>query len=300
MPKFRPSIATVLGVAFCIFSLAQHGWAVEPVEIWPGLAPGEHSRNRGEVLPAKENERPTITRVVKVTCPTLDVFLPPGNRASSAGVLILPGGGFSKVVPDLEGSEAATKLNELGIAAFVLRYRTTEETSGSRWLRPLQDSQRALRLLRARASEWKLDPKKIGLLGFSAGGQVAAIHLSETQTQTYAALDSVDELSSRPDFAMLIYPWNVVDAKTGNLLPEIAIPAAHPPTFIVHTHDDRSSSVGAALIYAGLRRQKIPAELHIYQNGGHGYGTRPVAGSDIGTWPDRAADWLKRRRLAGG
>ncbi len=267
------------------------------IPIWPGLAPGESTREVGESMPGRPDEKPAITRIVKITSPTLDVFLP-ASDGNGVGVLILPGGGFSKVVPDLEGSEAAQFLNKVGIAAFVLRYRTTEATSGDRWMRPLQDSQRAMRIIRSNSEKWKLNPSQIGLLGFSAGGQVAAIHLCDTYPRTYARGDVLDDLSARPDFAMLIYPWNVVDSQTGQLISPIVVPKNHPPAFIIHTHDDRSSSVGSALIYAALRQLEVPAELHIYQSGGHGYGTRPRPGSDIGTWPDRAVDWLKQRGLA--
>ncbi len=269
----------------------------QSIAIWPDLAPGETTREVGEAMLGRPEEKPPVTRIVKITAPTMDVYLPKSN-SSGVGMLILPGGGFSKVVPDLEGSEAAALLNQVGIAAFVLRYRTTEATTGDRWLRPLQDSQRAMRVIRSRAQEWKLNPAMLGLLGFSAGGQVAAIHLCDTHPQAYSRIDAIDDLSSRPEFAMLIYPWNVVDTKTNQLIPQIVVGKSHPPTFLVHTHDDRSSSVGSALIYAALRQLEIPAELHIYQTGGHGYGTRERPGSDIGTWPARAIDWLKQRGLA--
>ena len=111
-------------------------------------------------------------------------------------------------------------------------------------------------------------------------------------------MDAVDNESCRPDFSLLIYPWNVFDPKTQQLLPQIQLSAKSPPAFIVHTHDDRSSSMGSVLIYAGLKQHNVQAELHIYGNGGHGYGMRPVNDSDIGTWPDRASEWLIRRRLA--
>lgn len=263
--------------------------------IWPDYAPGETETNRGDKLPANPKEVPTITRVVNVRTPTIDIY-PSTAKANGAAVLVLPGGGFGKVVPDLEGSEAAIFLGKLGVTTFVLNYRTSEATPKDepKWKRPLQDGQRAMRWIRSNADKWKLDKDRIGLLAFSAGGQVGSI-LITSKSSAYDDSDALDEQPFRPDFAMLVYPWNCYDAKTDKLLPEIKVDESTPPTFIVHTHDDNSTSLGAVLIYAALKRKDIPAELHVYENGGHGYGTRPRPNSNIGTWKDRATDWLKRK-----
>lgn len=273
--------------------LTSSALAAEPIAVWPNLAPGESARDTGNDLPAKEGEVPPITRTVNIRRPTMDYF--PAEKPNGTGIVILPGGGFSRVVPDLEGSEAAAFLNPLGISVFVLRYRTNEvkPADEANWLRPLQDGQRAVRLLRAKANEWKLDGQRIGVLGFSAGGQVASILHTANGEAAYAAIDDVDQQSCRPDFSLLIYPWRVIDDTTGELLSAIHISDQSPPAFIVHTHDDASSAVGAAKIYIGLKQQKVAAELHIYETGGHGYGTRQRPNSVIGTWPDRATDWLK-------
>ncbi|MGI9243431.1 MAG: alpha/beta hydrolase, partial [Verrucomicrobiales bacterium] len=188
-------------------------------------------------------------------------------------------------------------LNPLGISVFVWSYRTKRGNEAELWRRPLQDSQRAIRFLRKNAGRWGLDPAKIGLLAFSAGGQVGAVQIGEIG-DAYTAVDELDELSARPDFAMLIYPWNVGDNSSGKLMGAIRLGGSAPPTFLVHTDDDKSSALGAAAIYMGLKRAGVSAELHVYQNGGHGYGTREREGSVIGTWKDRAADWLRVRGLA--
>lgn len=263
------------------------------VQVWPGLAPGETSDAEGEMQPPRAGETPPVTRVVGIRRPTLDVFLP--EQPNGQAILVLPGGGFGKVVPDKEGSEAAPWLNSLGIATFVLRYRTNEVTPKDEpaWKRPLQDAQRSLRLIRANAEKWQIKPDLVGVLGFSAGGQVASILHTAEEDAAYDALDAIDEQSCKPAFSLLIYPWRVYDESADGLLPEIRITKSTPQAFIVHTHDDRSSSLGSVLIYAGLKRHNIPAELHVYVNGGHGYGMRPVEGSKIGTWPDRASEWLK-------
>lgn len=265
------------------------------ITIWPDLAPGETSRETGENQPFRENEKPPITRVINIRRPTVDIF--PAEKPNGVGVLILPGGGFGKVVPDMEGSEAAVFLNRLGISAFVLRYRTKKEASDVGWKRPLQDSQRAMAWLRSNSDKWKLDKDKIGLFGFSAGGQVAARLLTDAGQLAYGAIDGVDEVSHQPDFSILIYPWNMYDKNTQKLVSEIKVTAKVPPTFIVHTHDDASTSLGSVLFYVGLKRAEVDAELHVYRNGGHGYGTRSRPNSDIGSWPDRMVDWLKNRGL---
>lgn len=269
----------------------------QPQLIWPEFAPGETVKSLGEQLPTKETDVPTITRIEKIRTPSLDLFIP--SSPNGTGILILPGGGFGKVVPDLEGSEAAVWLNHLGIAAFVLRYRTNESkpTDEPSYLRPLQDAERAVRWVRSKADTWKLDANRIGVLGFSAGGQVASI-LHTASKASYEPIDQIDVLSFRPDFSLLVYPWNVWDVKNESLMPELQFSKNLPPAFIVHTSDDRSSAVGAAMIYAGLKKHEVPAELHIYENGGHGYGTRARPDSNIGTWTERATDWLVSRKLA--
>ncbi|MBC8351723.1 MAG: alpha/beta hydrolase [Planctomycetes bacterium] len=268
------------------------------ISVWPDLAPGETSREVGEAQPTRPNEDPPVTRLIKIRQPSIDAFFP--EEPTGTAILILPGGGFMKVVPDKEGSEAAPWLNRLGIAVFVLRYRTNETTPADEpaWRRPLQDAQRALRLIRTNAAQWKIKPDHIGVLGFSAGGQVASILHTCDDVAAYDPIDETDTQSCKPDFSLLVYPWNVLDVKSGALLSAIRISKKSPPAFLVHTHDDRSSSLGSVLIYAGLKRYDVPAELHVYENGGHGYGMRRVKNSSIGTWPDRATDWLIRRDLA--
>jgi acetyl esterase/lipase len=291
--------STLLGVALC--TLTPSLPAADPprtVDVWPGLAPGEVTRDPGEPLPRRENEDPPATRISRITRPQMDVYAPPAGRANGAAVLILPGGGYNYVVQDKEGSEAAQWLNELGVTGCVLRYRTKRSADDTGWQRPLQDAQRALSLLRAQAATWNLQPDRIGILGFSAGGQAAALATTRFATRSYEAVDKADETSCRPDFALLIYPWNLWDAKTDALFEPLQLSPEIPPTFLVHAHDDSWSSLGSALFYVALKRQKVPAELHIYQTGGHGYGMRPVAKSNVATWPLRAAEWLRQNGVA--
>ncbi len=290
-------VGVIIGVV-ALGSQAADVSASESVPVWPGLAPGETSYDIGIAQPPRDGEDPPVTRLVNIRKPTIDVFL--AEKPNGTAVVVLPGGGFAKVVPDKEGSEAAPWLNAHGVSVFVVRYRTNEVTPKDEpaWKRPLQDGQRVVRLLRANAEKWNIDKDKVGVLGFSAGGQVASILHTADDVAAYESLDDVDKQSCRPDFSLLIYPWNVFDSKTQQLLPQIQLSDKSPPAFIVHTHDDRSSSMGSVLIYAGLKQHNVQAELHIYGNGGHGYGMRPVKDSDIGTWPARASDWLIQRGLA--
>jgi len=250
-------------------------------------------------LPYRADEHPPVTRVVKITRPTVTVQL--ADKPNGTAMLILPGGGFGKVVPDKEGTEAGRWLNRLGVSAFVLSYRTTgtgdDRDKKTPWRKPLQDAQRSLAVIRSQAARWQLRPDRIGLLGFSAGGQVAARLLCDGGQLAYEPIDRVDRISHRPDFSLLIYPWNIYDARRDRLIEGISVPENCPPTFLVHTHDDRSSSLGAVLFYAGLKRHAIPAALHVYGNGGHGYGLRAVAGSQISSWPKHAAHWLASQDL---
>lgn len=275
-----------------LFALIPSLLSAEPHLVWPDLAPGESTKLTGEAQPHRKGEIPPVTRVVNISQPTFTVHL--ASKPNGAGVLILPGGGFGKVVPDKEGTEAAEWLNKNGIAAFVLSYRTKADKNDPGWERALQDGQRALSLIRSKAEIFGLKKDRIGLLGFSAGGQVAARLLSAKGKLAYDRLDKVDDVSHRPDFALLIYPWNIYDVKSNGLIEGVSVPSDCPSTFLAHTDDDRSSSLGAVLFYAGLKRQGIPAELHVYGNGGHGYGLRPVEGSEISSWAGHAASWLQR------
>jgi acetyl esterase/lipase len=266
------------------------------IPIWPHLAPSETTANPGEQQAFRKGENPPVLRIQNITQPLLQVFLPK-SKPTQSGVLILPGGGYGKVVTNKEGSEAALWLNQLGIAAFVLSYRTTSPDEPRQWFRPLQDSQRAMRVIRSNAKEWHVAPDQIGLIGFSAGGQVAAIHLADTFHNAYDLIDKTDTVSHYPNFSLLIYPWNTMDSKTGELKKEIHLGSKTPPTFLVHTDDDQSTSLGTVAIYSALKKMGISAELHIYQNGGHGYGMRKISGSLVHTWSDRASEWLVNRGI---
>ena len=205
----NPALAGVI----ILLSIAQpqHSVAADQMFVWPNLAPGETLSDEGTAEPLREGENPPVSRITRIRRPSIDVF--PTDRPNGSAVVVLPGGGFGKVVPDKEGSEAAPWLNQLGISAFVLRYRTNEVTPKSEpaWRRPLQDAQRTLRLIRHDADKWKIDRGKVGVLGFSAGGQVASILHTSEGNAAYGAIDDIDKHNYRPDF--FVAGVSVADSK---------------------------------------------------------------------------------------
>ena len=289
-----------LATSFCaLFLFANCAFGAEnttSLKIWPDLAPGEVSRETGTAEPKRKGENPPITRLRNIRQPTLDIFL--ADKPNGTAIVVLPGGGFIKVVPDKEGSEVAPFLNKLGISVFVLNYRTSESVAKGEplWKRPVQDAQRTIRLLHQNSKKWNLDTKRIGVLAFSAGGQVGSV-LHTAQEAHYESVDDIDKHPFQPAFSLLIYPWRIQDRETRTLIPAIKVSKNNGPAFIVHTHDDNSTAAGAAQLYIAFKEKNVPAELHIYQNGGHGYGIRPVNNSVIHTWADRARDWLVIRGL---
>ncbi|QDU09978.1 alpha/beta hydrolase [Gimesia aquarii] len=306
MKRFMMIMFLISGMQLSILSFAN---AREPdaiIDIWPGRAPGETTRETGRPLPRRPSENPPATRVKNITRPQLHVFQPPAEKRNGTAVLIFPGGGYSYVVTDKEGSEAAEWLNQLGITALVVHYRTKQQKTPTPQTnqklppfseRPLQDGQRALSLVRKRAKEWGIKPDQIGVIGFSAGGQAASLVTTRFKDRSYKPQDKVDDVSCRPDFSLLIYPWRLLDEKTGKLNEVITVSKKTPPTFLAHAHNDSATPLSSIQFYTALKQNGVGAELHIYETGGHGYGMRPVENSNVDTFPSRAEDWLRQRAL---
>ena len=272
--------------------------ALEPAQtlkVWPDGVQGPVNDTAPErVLPLPPGSK-VITRVEGITDPTLLVFPAPKDKANGTALIICPGGGFSKVVPDLEGSEIAENVNALGVTAFVLKYRTTPAGKADPQLGPAMDAQRSVSLVRSRAAGFGVKPDRIGLLGVSAGGQVAVIATSNHANRLYEAKGDMDKLSCRPDFLSLVYPWKLQDAADPTKLrPDIRVDKTMPPVFIAHAADDKGAKVeGSLLLFLQLQAAGVPAEAHLYAKGGHGFGLRPAEVPCPTDWPERFAGWLQ-------
>ncbi len=247
----------------------------------PG-APGFESR-RDEPEEAKDYW------VRNIHNPSLTVFLPPADKATGAAVVVVPGGGHRELVFDAEGRDAAEFLNQLGVAAFVLKYRLAREPGSPYKIEThaRQDAYRAMRLVRSRASEWHVDPKRVGILGFSAGGEVVALVAYDSGEGDPQAADPIDRLNGRPDFQMVVYPGPLG-------IPKDKVPADSPPLFIVCANDDRGHIEPTVDLVNKYRAAGAPVEAHIFAHGGHAFnmGHRSELATLKG-WPDRMADWLK-------
>ena len=254
------------------------------VEVWPeGEMPGKGAKEPEAEVPRNDG----FHRITNVSRPTLTLFPTPRKAGAVAApaMIVCPGGGYGYTVIDKEGTEIAAWLNSAGISALVLKYRTPNNRAGA-----LQDAQRALSLARERAAEWNIDPQRLGIIGFSAGGNLAAKASAPVEERSYPAIDAIDRQSCRPDFAVLVYPA-YLDDKTGHVAPDLNLKAKIPPTLIVHSDDDKTHVVGSKVYHAALTEAKVAHEFALYPTGGHGYGLH--CKGDARAWPDDTLKWLQ-------
>ena len=284
-------------IALALLAPALFAAAPKVVDLWPGTAPGE----KGDIGPEADLTKPTETliagrrliRLGNVSKPSMTIMKPPAEKDNGACVVIFPGGGYHILAWDLEGTEVAEWLNKNGVTGIVVKYRVPKRAGLENYAAPLQDAQRAMGLVRANAKEWGIDSERIGTLGFSAGGHLAAALASHTEKRTYAKVDAADDLSCSANFNLLIYPGYLSLKEQGDKInPSVAISPKHPKTFIVMTQDDSVRPENALVYYAELTKAKIPSELHMYPTGGHGYGLRESK-EVVTTWPARALDWMR-------
>ena len=271
---------------FALFSLAaapiETPEPTERIALWPDRPMLEKSDD--------EVKYSNIIRITKVNRPAIEFYKAPDAKPNAPAIVIFPGGGYNVLAYDLEGTEIAEWLNSLGIHAIIVKYTVP----GNQREAALKDAQRAMGIVRSQAKEWGINPNKIGVLGFSAGGHLAANLSTNYEKRNYELIDEADKLSCRPDFTVLIYPAYIYreDDKRRSA-PEIKVDAKTPPAFIVQTLDDRRLVDSAFNYTRDLKDAKIDAELHLYAKGGHGYGMRPSE-NPISGWPILCADWLKR------
>ncbi|RVT89757.1 alpha/beta hydrolase [Sphingomonas crocodyli] len=291
----------------------------ETIDLWPKGAPGMPATPLTETVQERSTDKQLNDRAVwGISRPRLAVFRP--LRPNGAAIMITPGGGYKWVVVDKEGYELAALFAAAGITCFVLFYRLPHEGWAAGPDVCLSDAQRAMRLIRARAGEFAIDPARVSAMGFSAGGHLCADLLARFDTPTYAAVDKADRLSARPFVAAPIYPvvsMSLPFAHPGSRekmlganssaeaerahSPDRNIPANAPPTFIVHAEDDDVVPVeNALLLRAALRAQKVPVETHLFTHGGHGFGIRRAMGKPAAQWPDLFLAWARTQGLFQG
>jgi acetyl esterase/lipase len=287
-----------ISLLLMIFELVAAGSAADsPIPLWPKQAPGE----KGDLGPERDTSGPnsdlvagrSVIRLGNVSVPTLTVYRPEREKNTGTAVLVFPGGGYSILALDLEGTEVCEWLNSLGVTAVLVKYRVPARPGQPRWTAPLQDAQRAMGIVRQRARELGIDAGRIGVLGFSAGGHLAAALSTNYSARTYERVDEADTISCRPDFSLLIYPaYLTVKDEGDKLSPELKITSETPRTFLVQAEDDGVRVETSLFYYAALRNAKVPAEMHLYPTGGHGYGLRPTD-KLVTTWPKRAEEWMR-------
>lgn len=296
----RKALLLLAAFSICGCLMAQKpAWQPAPghttLPIWPNGAPGAQPNVGSEVdaTTSKDNliaGKPLI-RLGNVSVPTLTLYSPKGKNTGAA-VVVFPGGGYHILAIDLEGTEVCDWLNSAGITCALLKYRVPDSGPYPKSSAALQDAQRALGLVRSHAAEWHIDPHRIGVLGFSAGGHLAAALSTHFDQRLYDAVDAADQLSCRPDFAVIVYPgYLALPDQNFAPNPDIRPTDKTPPSFIVQAEDDPVHVENATVYFLALKNAKVPAELHIYAQGGHGYGLRRTA-LPVTTWPRAVETWL--------
>jgi acetyl esterase/lipase len=264
--------------------------------LWPKAAPDAAPNPAPEADTTKPTDslvagRPVI-RLGNVSTPTLTLYRPRAGNTGTA-ILVFPGGGYSILAIDLEGSEVCDWLTSQGISCILVKYRVPGSGPYPKSAEALEDAQRAMGLVREHAQEWQIDPHRIGVLGFSAGGHLAAALSTHFASRLYPPVDAADQLSCRPDFAVVIYPGYLALADQNFAPSPDAVPTSQtPPTFLLQAEDDPVHVENAIDYFLQLKKAGVPAELHVYAQGGHGYGLRRTD-LPITAWPERVEVWLR-------
>ena len=266
----------------------------ETINIWSELPPGGIPE---EIQPEEwkdVGDKYHSVFIFNVSIPTLAFY--PADKPNGACVLVFPGGGYSSLAYNYEGVDIAKRFNQMGVSACVLKYRIPSRSGQPRYWAALQDARRAIRVVRSRAKEWKIDPNKVGVLGFSAGGHLAIAMANESTTVAYEPTDEIDKIDPKPNFAVPIYPGYLIEDANEidelKLSEAIHIDPTAPPHFIAVASDDANRGFASAIFYCELKKQGVPAELHIPLEGGHGFGIREDK-VPANKWIDQCEDWLR-------
>lgn len=280
-------------VLFLVGLLLSHmSMAQKSVLLFPDVAPGE-KRTMTETRDDTGDKvgELSVLRVSNVGSPAITIYPANPDVASGAAMVVCPGGGYYLLAYDLEGTEVCDWLNAAGITAILLKYRVPRRPNRPMYEAPLQDVQRAISYVRAHADELGIDPERIGVMGFSAGAHLSVMASTAYDKRSYLPIDEVDKVSCRPDYCLLVYPA-YLSGKNFQLAPEIKVTKDVPPTMIIQAEDDKSYIDSSLFYYYALKQAGVPAWMHLYSNGGHGYGLRDT-GCMVNEWPDRAEDWFQ-------
>lgn len=302
-------VASAIALIAGFYGTVLPAGADEPktVVLWPGKPP-EETRDIGPEkvrmspkLTAKDVEVTESTRLItNVSKPTITIYPPAKEKDTGTALLICPGGGYWDLYWQLEGEEVAAWANSLGMTAVIVKYRVPrrpDEPKGQPARRPLQDAQRAVRLVRSNAKAWGIDPQRIGIAGFSAGGHLALATATSFDKPSYAPIDAVDQASCRPDFAIAAYSGYLKDPEKDALAPGLSVPAQTPPIFLVHGNADRiSPPEHSVVMYLALKRAGIPAELHVYDGAAHDFAVRR-SDRPCSRWTLLCAEWLRHQGM---
>lgn len=292
------AVAVVISISSTLFA-QQTGWQPAPghvtLELWPHAAPGAPADPAPEMNTTTAKDRVVagkpVVRIGNVSKPTLTVYAPK-EKNNGAAVVVFPGGSYRIVSIDLEGTEVCDWLNTINITCVLVKYRVPNSGPYPKSPAALQDAQRAVGMVRAHAAEWHIDPHRIGVLGFSAGAHLAAALSTHFEQRLYDSVDAADQLSCRPDFAVILYPGYISLAEQNFALnPEIHPTEQTPPTFIAQSEDDPVHVENSIVYYQTLKNAKVPAEMHLFAKGGHGYGLRRTD-LPVTHWPDLVQTWL--------
>jgi acetyl esterase/lipase len=271
--------------------------AQKPIPLWPSTPPGVPNVPAGQS--EQDTTKPTddqvagkpVQRLGFVSEPTMTLYPAPASHNTGATVVVFPGGAYRILAYDLEGTEVCQWLNSVGVNCALVKYRVPSAGPFPKHTEDLADAQRAVRMVRQHAAEWQLNPKRVGALGFSAGAHLVAVLGAHAADDIYPATDAADQLSARPDFTLLIYPGYFSEG-THVIHPEVKPIALTPPSFLVQAEDDPVKVENAWAYYEALKQAQVPAEIHLYSQGGHGFGLRPTK-LPITHWPEVATIWMR-------
>ena len=264
------------------------------IRLFPGGVPGEKGNLPEEVASITGNKvaGETVQRISNVSDPVITIYQPVQELANGTAMVVCPGGGYTILAYDLEGTEICEWLNDMGITAVLLKYRVPRREGVEKHAAPLQDAQRAVSYVRAHAEALHIYPERIGIMGFSAGAHLSVMVCNNPEEHTYPVVDECDKFSSRPDFCLLVYPAYLSGDTFGTLATEIKVSSKTPPTMLVQSQDDKSHINSSLFYYYALKEASVPVTMHLYSQGGHGYGMRDTK-AVVNEWPERAEYWLR-------